>query len=63
MVALIFVGHIIEIFLQLAKADRTINSGELYDKYMETIGLKETHFLRAAFSSGNQGLNYYYYTI
>lgn len=49
------IRHIIEIFLSIAKADRTINPGELYDKYMETIGLKESHFLRSAFTNTTQG--------
>lgn len=49
------IRHIIEIFLSIAKADRTINPGELYDKYMETIGLKESHFLRSAFGDGSRG--------
>lgn len=53
---LFFSGHIVEIFLSIAKADRTLNPGELYDKYMETIGLKEAHFLRSAFTNNNQGL-------
>ena len=40
----------------MTKSDRSINQSELYDKYLETIGLRENHFLRSAFIHSKRGM-------